>query len=114
MARKHLKFVVIPYLIKLMTQLIMLTCRVRWHNRKVWQELQQSDRAYVLGMWHNCSTISSWVMRGSNITVMVSDSKDGEYVARLASLFGINTIRGSSSKGAKKCYPRCAVVVTRT
>ena len=112
MARKQLKFVIVPYLIKWMTQLIMLTCRVRWHNRKVWQELVQADKPYLIGMWHNCSTISSWVMRGSGITVMVSDSKDGEYVARLARLFGINTMRGSSSRGAKKAI-RDALLLLR-
>jgi len=33
---------------------------------------------------------------------MVSDSRDGEYVARFSKLMGINTIRGSTSKGAGK------------
>ena len=102
MSRKHIKFVVFPYLLKVLTLLITMTCRVRWHNRQAWQTLEKSEQAYVIGMWHNCSTICSWAMRGSGITVMVSDSRDGEYVARLATLFGINTVRGSSSKGAKK------------
>jgi len=41
-------------------------------------------------------------MRNSPVTVMVSDSKDGEYVSRFANLMGIKTIRGSTSKGAGK------------
>ena len=56
----------------------------------------------MLSMWHNCSTIAGWVMRGGNITVMVSDSRDGEYVSRLANLFGIQTMRGSTSSGSAK------------
>ena len=39
-------------------------------------------------------------MRNSPVTVMVSDSKDGEYVSRFANLMGIKTIRGSTSSGA--------------
>lgn len=53
-------------------------------------------------MWHNCSTIAGWVMRNQNVTVMVSDSRDGEYVSRFANLFGINTMRGSTSSGSAK------------
>jgi lysophospholipid acyltransferase (LPLAT)-like uncharacterized protein len=102
MARKQLKFIVIPYLIKLLMWLIMMTCRVRWHNRHAWDELQQSGQAYVIGVWHNCSTISAWAMRGNSISVMVSDSNDGEYAARLVKLFGNNTVRGSSSRRGQK------------
>lgn len=78
-----------------------LTCRVRWHNRDRLEEFE-GKRAYVLAMWHNCSTIAGWAIRNSEITVMVSESRDGEYVSRLANLFGIKTIRGSSSAGTSR------------
>lgn len=42
------------------------------------------------------------MLKNSDVTVMVSDSRDGEYVARLSRLYGIKTMRGSSSKGAAK------------
>jgi len=83
-------------------QLIILTCRVRWHNKEALNTLQQSDKPFVLSMWHNCCTIAAWAMKGSDITVMISDSKDGEYVSRLANSFDIPTIRGSSSSGSEK------------
>ena len=102
MPRTHIKYTLIPFFLKVLTLLITATCRVRWHNQGVWQAHRTSDKPYILGMWHNCSTICSWAMRDSGVTVMVSDSRDGEYVARLANLFGIDTVRGSSSKGAKK------------
>ncbi len=41
-------------------------------------------------------------MRNSPVTVIVSDSRDGEYVSRFANLMGIKTIRGSTSRGAGK------------
>lgn len=55
-----------------------------------------------MSMWHNCSTTATWVLRNTAITVMVSNSRDGEYVSRLANLFGIQTLRGSSSSGSAK------------
>ena len=41
-------------------------------------------------------------MRNRQITCIVSDSRDGEYVARLGALFGNKTVRGSSSKGSSR------------
>ena len=96
------KLFIIPFLIRVIMGLITLTCRVRWVNKDAYQQAMQSDQAFILSMWHNSCTIAAWVMKGSRITVMVSDSKDGEYVSRLASYFGINTIRGSSSSGSEK------------
>ena len=96
------KLFIIPFLIRVIMGLITLTCRVRWVNKDAYQQAMQSDQAFILSMWHNSCTIAAWVMKGSRITVMVSDSKDGEYVSRLAGYFGINTIRGSSSSGSEK------------
>ena len=96
------KLFIIPFLIRVIMGLITLTCRVRWINKDAYQQAMQSDQDFILSMWHNSCTIAAWVMKGSRITVMVSDSKDGEYVSRLAGYFGINTIRGSSSSGSEK------------
>jgi len=82
--------------------LITASCRVRYHNKQAFDQRLQADQPFVLSMWHNCSTIAGWAMRGNNVTVMVSDSKDGEYVSRLANLFGISTMRGSTSSGSAK------------
>ena len=101
MSQKLLLFIV-PLLIHIIMRLTVLTCRVRYHNKEQFDEFNASGKPFVLSMWHNCCTIAAWVMRGSDITVMISDSKDGEYVSRLANSFGIPTIRGSSSSGTEK------------
>jgi len=98
--RAKLKFIIIPYLIKSVIVLITMTCRVRWHNKEALDALNENNEGWIVGMWHNCSTFAPWAMRNRNITCMVSASRDGEYVARLGSLFGNKTVRGSSSKGS--------------
>jgi len=98
--RTPLKFIVIPFLIKSVMILITMTCRVRWQDKQVIEDLEESEQAWILSMWHNCSTFAPWAMRNRNITCMVSASRDGEYVARLGALFGNKTVRGSSSKGS--------------
>ena len=96
------KFVFIPYLLKWILSALFFTCRVRIHNDAEYEEMLKSGQPFVLCLWHDCSTVAGIVMRKSGVTVMVSDSRDGEYVARFSKLMGINTIRGSTSKGAGK------------
>ena len=79
-----------------------MTCRVRFINDQQYRSRIADKTSFVVCLWHDCSTVSGWIMRNSPVTVMVSDSKDGEYVSRFANLMGIKTIRGSTSKGAGK------------
>ena len=102
MTRKNWRFTVLPYLVKTAIVLITMTCRVRWYGREEYQRSVDEGGAFILSMWHNCSTIAGWALRGGDVTVIVSDSRDGEYVARMAKLFGIKSIRGSSSSGSPR------------
>lgn len=109
---KSIKKAVLPHLIRAIMVLITFTCRVKWHNRQALENAMAADQGYIIAMWHNCSTIAGWVMRNTEGTVIVSESRDGEYVSRLANLFGIKTIRGSSSSGALKAM-RAAMELLR-
>lgn len=111
--KSTLKFLVVPYFFKALIVLVTATCRVRWHNRQALDELNQVDRALVMSMWHNCSTTATWVLRNTAMTVMVSNSRDGEYVSRLANLFGIQTLRGSSSSGSAKAIRSALKVLAK-
>ena len=108
-----LKFILIPLLLKSVMMLITMTCRVRWHNKEVFDDYKGKGEPVLFGMWHNCSTFSPWAMKGEGLACMVSASRDGEYIARLASLFGNKTIRGSSSKGASSAT-RAALKLLRS
>ena len=43
--------------------------------------------------------MSVYFYKRKNIHVLVSQSKDGEYIHRIIKKFGFDTIRGSTSKG---------------
>jgi len=111
--KNKLQLILIPYLIKIIMTMVVLTCRIRWHNKEQHQKLIDAQGPYVLCMWHNCCTIAAWFMRNSNITVMVSDSKDGEYVSRLANSFNIHTIRGSASAGTAKAIKSALSILAK-
>jgi len=91
-----------PSVFKIVLLLITLTCRVRVHGQSNLDKLEQSGNAWIFSIWHDNVTIAAWALRNRDTTVMISDSKDGEIIARCVSKFGNQSIRGSSSSGSSK------------
>ena len=50
--------------------------------------------------WHRTVIPATWLFRRRGCAVMTSRSFDGEYIARIIKRFGIEPVRGSSSRGA--------------
>lgn len=82
--------------------LLACTCRVRWYNQGVLDTFGADKKSFIISFWHENVLIIPWVMRNRGFGAMVSDSRDGEYIARIGMAFGNQMIRGSSSKGATK------------
>lgn len=78
------------------------TCRVQWSNKDEFDRLYGGKKGWILSFWHENVLIIPWLLRNRGITCMVSDSRDGEYIARTGLVFGNKVIRGSSSKGSAK------------
>ena len=53
----------------------------------------------VYCFWHRCVFPATWFYRNRDIAVMTSESRDGEYIARIIEHFGFRAVRGSSSRG---------------
>lgn len=57
------------------------------------------DAPAIVAAWHEHIFAGSYALRGRNLVVMVSQSFDGEYIARLVHRLDFGTVRGSSSRG---------------
>ena len=79
----------------LFLRLLHATLRVR-HIRA--EYLDQSPR-YIVAFWHECVLMAMFSRWRRPTTAMISRSKDGEIVTGVVHRFGIDTARGSSSKG---------------
>ncbi len=58
--------------------------------------------AEIFCFWHQCVLPCTFYFRRSGATIIVSQSFDGELIARTLGLFGYKTVRGSSSRGAQE------------
>lgn len=55
-------------------------------------------RGGVYAFWHSHQLSAVWHLRGTGGHVLISASKDGEYIARVALALGFRPARGSSSR----------------
>jgi lysophospholipid acyltransferase (LPLAT)-like uncharacterized protein len=58
--------------------------------------------AEIFCFWHQCVLPCTFYFRRTGATIIVSQSFDGELIARTLGLFGYKTVRGSSSRGARE------------
>ena len=56
----------------------------------------------IYPFWHRCVLPSVWVFRKRKLAVMTSQSRDGEYIARVIERYGFVAVRGSSSRGGQR------------
>ena len=68
----------------------------------------KKNKIFIYALWHNRILMSLYFFRGNNVYVLVSLSKDGEYIHRIIKKFGFNSIRGSSSKGGATAIMKMA------
>lgn len=53
----------------------------------------------VYALWHNTQVFLAYAHRGEKASVMVSQSRDGEYIAQVMRRMNLQAVRGSTSRG---------------
>ena len=75
--------------------------------------LEASGNVIVFSLWHDELFPLTYIRRNLHLITVISQSADGEYLARLQEKMGIRTVRGSSSKGGLKVLLEGASLMRR-
>jgi hypothetical protein len=59
------------------------------------------SQPYVLLCWHDALLPVMWYHRRRGIAALISEARDGQYLASLAASLGYRLIRGSTTRGAR-------------
>ncbi len=78
------------------------TSRIHWLHKNRRYHLEKSEKNFIYAFWHGRQVFIVYAYRDLPVTALISQSKDGEYIARILELFGEKAIRGSSSRGGLK------------
>ncbi|MHB8111280.1 MAG: lysophospholipid acyltransferase family protein [Syntrophorhabdaceae bacterium] len=77
--------------------LLKMTLRVKHINRPP-DERWGNHFNYLVCFWHSRLLMMPFAKKGGGGKVLISRHRDGEFIARIVSYFGIGTVRGSYRK----------------
>ncbi len=75
--------------------------------------IRRESRPCIYALWHNHQVFLAWAHRGEKCSIMVSRSKDGEYIAQVMGRLGLIAVRGSSSRGAESAFRQMIAALER-
>lgn len=78
------------------------TWRVRTEHEERWRPLYEGARPHVFLLWHEALLPLLWHHRRQSIAIVVSEARDGQYLADFAASLGYRLVRGSSTRGAAR------------
>ncbi len=90
---------VVPFVFVWLTRILFATCRTRIHGQAYRDQIDASEGPVVATFWHYTIFFIFYSLRKLSGVVMVSASRDGEYISRVANKLGYDTVRGSRKKG---------------
>lgn len=93
------------WLVRLGVPLVRLlgrTWRVRRVNHQRVDDLRCQRMPIVFALWHGDMLPLLYLHRDEGVSVLISEHRDGELIARIAEALGFRTVRGSTSRGAAR------------
>ena len=83
-------------------QLLARTWRFHVVNGEAITNLRAAKAPFIFSLWHGHLLPLLWYHRGEGVSVLISEHRDGELVARAATSLGFALIRGSTTRGADR------------
>ncbi|MCX7977733.1 MAG: lysophospholipid acyltransferase family protein [Bdellovibrionaceae bacterium] len=81
-------------------RLLVLSWKISWRYSQGFQSQLEKGKPFILAHWHGDELALMHVYGKFKLATMVSMSRDGQLMNQVLSLFGAQTSRGSSSRGA--------------
>jgi lysophospholipid acyltransferase (LPLAT)-like uncharacterized protein len=75
------------------------TVDFRFHDDATVRSWEAEGRPFILAFWHRHLILMRYAYRGARMSVLVSQSWDGELTSQTLAHLGVDTCRGSSSQG---------------
>jgi len=99
MSWRNLALDLVAWFASLIIKTYVLALRI-YSERWLLREPLRPEGPVIAALWHGHMLIPLVIFRDRPVTVLVSRSRDGERLARVARHFGLGSVRGSTSRGA--------------
>jgi lysophospholipid acyltransferase (LPLAT)-like uncharacterized protein len=83
-------------------RLLYSTWRVREMNGAGWRALRSRHQPFIFALWHGQLLPLVVRHRSQGVRILISEHRDGELIAQIAARLGLDSIRGSTTRGAAR------------
>lgn len=100
--KKKILYILGYSLLNFLLGILCRTVKINIFNYGYLKNILENNKNAVVAFWHGSMLIPWFFFRDKNFVALVSQSKDGELLARLLKKWNYMLVRGSSSKGGKE------------
>ena len=86
------------------------TLRIKEYDKHNLISTKETHGTVIYTFWHNRMLIPAYTHRDQLIHVLISQHRDGEYIASVVKQLGFGTIRGSSRRGGMKALKKAFII----
>src|SRR5262245_36543260 len=101
-----LKQALIPMLGAGVIRLLGLSMRISIQGVEAVDELYKQGRPIICAFWHSRQLMMPLAYRGKGAHVLISQHRDGELIQRIIARFGLQSVRGSTTRGGGPAFRR--------
>ncbi|MCK4846605.1 MAG: lysophospholipid acyltransferase family protein [Deltaproteobacteria bacterium] len=95
----NLTLIIAPFVASIYIRFLAFTMKITYVNFEGYRKHIKENKQLILAFWHSRLMLMPYSYPGKGITVLVSQHRDGELVARAMNYFGIKAVRGSTTRG---------------
>jgi lysophospholipid acyltransferase (LPLAT)-like uncharacterized protein len=92
----------LPWLAAGLIRVIYRCLKKEVFNGEILEDLWARGQQVILVSWHDQLLLMPPFYRGPGATILISQSRDGELIARTVAHFSLDAVRGSSSRGGRE------------
>lgn len=102
MSTKQIKQKILAYIGYLFLELLLPTLRIDRNQVTFIRNLSANGNNVIYAFWHSMMLVPGYNLRHMGIHALVSQHRDGGYLANVMGLFGLNYVRGSTTRGGTR------------
>ena len=90
---------IVPRIYSWILRLLALTIRRELRHPEYPEEFWNQGKSVIAAFWHQRLLMMPFLPHQGRFGMMISRHRDGEFIARAVKLFGIDSVRGSTTRG---------------
>ncbi len=98
--REKLLFLIVPRISSLFLRFLAFTTRKEVLHQEWPDQFWNRGQNFIVAFWHQRLLMLPFLPHRGRWGMLISQHRDGEFIARTVRLFGIDSVRGSTTRGS--------------